>query len=126
MKRDYFWLSEQQFARLEPLLPTDTRGRLPVADRSRGPWVDVQPVYGSRKTSTTADLMWCSRHRNVPSVAVEIQSQTDVRTGCSGMPSSSRSQLTCLREHAHLVPEQIPAAAIWKRDDTIREIILAT
>ena len=23
---DFFWLSETQFARLEPLLPTDTRG----------------------------------------------------------------------------------------------------
>jgi hypothetical protein len=23
----YFWLSEAQFARLEPLLPTDTRGK---------------------------------------------------------------------------------------------------
>ena len=26
MEREYFWLSERQFARLEPHLPTDTRG----------------------------------------------------------------------------------------------------
>jgi hypothetical protein len=33
MNRDYFWLTEDQFARLEPLLPTDTRGKLRVDDR---------------------------------------------------------------------------------------------
>ncbi len=33
MDQDYFWLSDQQFGRLAPLLPTDTRGVPRVADR---------------------------------------------------------------------------------------------
>ena len=33
MNRDYFWLTEDQFARLEALLPTDTRGRRRGDDR---------------------------------------------------------------------------------------------
>ncbi|WP_292408854.1 hypothetical protein [Mesorhizobium sp.] len=36
MNRDYFRLSEQQFARLEPLLPTNTQDGLPVVDRRAG------------------------------------------------------------------------------------------
>ena len=33
MSDNYFWLSEAEFARLEPLLPTDTRGVPRVDDR---------------------------------------------------------------------------------------------
>ena len=33
MSRDLFWLSEQQFARMEPHLPDDTRGKPRVDDR---------------------------------------------------------------------------------------------
>ena len=33
MSRDYFWLTKDQFARLEPLLPNDTRGKPRVDDR---------------------------------------------------------------------------------------------
>jgi hypothetical protein len=33
MDRDCFWLSAGQFARLEPNLPTDTRGKPRVDDR---------------------------------------------------------------------------------------------
>ncbi len=35
MNHDHFWLTEAQFARLEPFLPTDTRGKLRV-DEERG------------------------------------------------------------------------------------------
>ena len=61
MDRNHFWLSERQFARLEPHLPTDTRGKPRVDDRrvisgivhvlkSGGRWSDAPPVYGPRKT----------------------------------------------------------------------------
>lgn len=61
MNRDYFWLTEDQFARLEPLLPTDTRGKPRVDDRrviggivhvlkSGGRWVDAPSIYGPHKT----------------------------------------------------------------------------
>jgi hypothetical protein len=33
MIRDFFWLTDDQFARLEPLLPTGTRGKPDHANR---------------------------------------------------------------------------------------------
>src|SRR5664279_483101 len=61
MNRDHFWLTKDQFARLEGLLPTDTRGKPRVDDRrvisgivhvlkSGGRWVDAPETYGPRKT----------------------------------------------------------------------------
>src|SRR5215216_2334908 len=61
MNRDYFWLTKAQFARLKPLLPTDTRGKPRVDDRrvisgivhvlkSGGRWIDAPAIYGPRKT----------------------------------------------------------------------------
>ncbi|MEO9341008.1 IS5 family transposase [Mesorhizobium sp. SB112] len=60
MNQDHFWLTDAQFAKLKPHLPTDTRGKPRVDDRrvisgiihvikSGGRWVDA-PVYGPRKT----------------------------------------------------------------------------
>lgn len=65
MSRDYFWLTKDQFARLKPLLPNDTRGKPRVDDRrvisgiiqvlkSGGRWIDAPAVYGPRKHSTIA------------------------------------------------------------------------
>ena len=56
-----FWLSEAQFARLEPLLPTNMRGVARVDDRrvisgivhvlmSSGRWVNAPSVYGPKNT----------------------------------------------------------------------------
>jgi transposase len=61
MNRDHFWLSDRQFARLAPHLPTDTRGKPRVDDRrvisgivhvlkSGCRWADAPLVYGPRKT----------------------------------------------------------------------------
>ena len=61
MTHSYFWLSDQQFDRLAPLLPQDTRGKPRVDDRrvisgivhvlkSGCRWVDAPEVYGPRKT----------------------------------------------------------------------------
>ncbi len=58
MTGSYFWLSDGLFARLEPLLPSDTRGKPRVYDRrvisgivhvlkSGGRWVDAPEVYGT-------------------------------------------------------------------------------
>jgi transposase len=66
MNRDQFWLTDAQFSKIEPHLPTDTRGKPRVDDRrvisgivqvlkSGGRWIDAPPEYGPRKTlSTTA------------------------------------------------------------------------
>ena len=72
MERDYFWLSERQFARLEPHLPTDTRGKPRVDDRrvisgiihvlkSGGRWVDAPSVYGPRKTLYNRFVRWAAK-----------------------------------------------------------------
>jgi transposase len=63
MNRDCFWLTEDQFSRLAPLLPTDTRGKPRVDDRrvisgivhvlkSGGRWIDAPDVYGAESGAT--------------------------------------------------------------------------
>lgn len=72
MDRDYFWLSERQFARLEPHLPSDTRGKPRVDDRrvisgivhvlkSGGRWADAPSVYGPRKTLYNRFVRWAAK-----------------------------------------------------------------
>jgi transposase len=72
MDRDHFWLSEKQFTRLEPHLPTDTRGKPRVDDRrvisgivhvlkSGGRWIDAPPVYGPRKTLYNRFVRWAAK-----------------------------------------------------------------
>ncbi len=72
MDRDYFWLNEEQFSRLEPLLPTDTRG-VPRADdrrvisgiihvlKSGGRWADAPEVNGPRKTLYNHLVRWAAK-----------------------------------------------------------------
>ena len=72
MTRSYFWLSDDQFARLEPHLPTDTRGVPRVDDRrvisgivhvlkSGGRWADAPSVYGPRKTLYNRFVRWAAK-----------------------------------------------------------------
>jgi len=72
MDRNYFWLSDRQFARLEPHLPTDTRGKARVDDRrvisgivhvlkSGCRWVDAPTVYGPRKTLYNRFVRWAAK-----------------------------------------------------------------
>ena len=72
MNHDHFWLTEAQFARLEPFLPTDTRGKLRVDDRrvisgiihvlkSGGRWADAPAVYGPRKTLYNRFVRWAAK-----------------------------------------------------------------
>ena len=64
MNRDCFWLTEDQFSRLAPLLPTDTRGKPRVDDRrvisgivhvlkSGGRWIDAPMSMVRTRRSTT-------------------------------------------------------------------------
>jgi len=72
MIRDCFWLSDAQFARLKPHLPTDTRGKPRVDDRrvisgivhvlkSGGRWCDAPDVYGPRKTLYNRFVRWADK-----------------------------------------------------------------
>ncbi len=69
---DLFWLNERQFARLAPLLPTDTRGKPRVDDRrvisgivhvlkSGGRWIDAPAIYGPRKTLYNRFVRWAAK-----------------------------------------------------------------
>jgi transposase len=69
---NHFWLSDEQFQRLAPLLPTDTRGVPRVDDRrvisgivhvlkSGGRWADAPPVYGPRKTLYNRFVRWAAK-----------------------------------------------------------------
>jgi transposase len=69
---DCFWLSEDQFGRLAPLLPTDTRGVPRVDDRrvisgivhvlkSGCRWSDAPEVYGPRKTLYNRFVRWSDK-----------------------------------------------------------------
>ena len=60
MDRDFFWLSDAQFARLEPHLPTDTRGKPRVDDRR----VISGIVHVLRSGCRWCD--WLLRQRSIP------------------------------------------------------------
>ena len=72
MDRDCFWLTDAQFAKIAPHLPTGTRGRARVDDRrvisgiihvlkSGGRWVDTPAVYGPRKTLYNRFVRWAAK-----------------------------------------------------------------
>jgi transposase len=69
---ELFWLSDRQFARLRPLLPTDTRGVPRVDDqrvisgivhvlRSGCRWKDAPAAYGPRKTLYNRFVRWARK-----------------------------------------------------------------
>ena len=72
MNRDLFWLTEEQFRRIKPHLPTDTRGKPRVDDRrvisgivhvlkSGGRWIDAPADYGPRKTLYNRYVRWAAK-----------------------------------------------------------------
>ena len=72
MNRDFFWLTDAQFAKIAPHLPTDTRGKARVDDRrvisgiihvlkSGGRWVDAPAAYGPRKTLYNRFVRWAAK-----------------------------------------------------------------
>jgi len=69
---DFFWFSDAQWARIEPLLPTDVRGKERVDDRRvlsgivhalrcGGRWADCAGVYGPKKTLYNRFVRWAER-----------------------------------------------------------------
>lgn len=69
----HFWLTDEQFARVAPHLPTDTRGKARVGDRrvisgivhalkSSGRWADApRNVYGPKKTLYNRFVCWAAK-----------------------------------------------------------------
>jgi transposase len=72
MSGDLFWLSDAQFAKIKPFLPTKTRGVKRVDDRrvisgiihvqkSGCRWIDAPPEYGPRKTLYNRFVRWADK-----------------------------------------------------------------
>lgn len=70
---DQFWLTDEQFAKIAPHLPNDTRGKERVDDRrvisgivhvlkSGGRWTDApREVYGPTKTLYNRFVRWAAK-----------------------------------------------------------------
>ncbi len=72
MRRDLFWLNDEQWERIEPLLPTDVRGKARVDDRrvisgivhvikSGCRWCDCPTEYGPYTTIYNRFVRWAER-----------------------------------------------------------------
>ena len=102
MNRDYFWLTDDQFARLAPLLPSDTRGKPRVDDRrvisgivhvlkSGGRWVDAPDVYGPHKTLYNRFVRWAAK-----GVWVDI---FDILASAGGPPAQVLIDSSAVKAH---------------------------
>jgi transposase len=99
----FFWFSDEQWARIEPLLPTDTRGMKRVDDRrvlsgivhalqSGGRWSDCpEPVYGPKKTLYNRFVRWAER-----GVWQRIFSEL---AGVEGVPDRLFIDSSCIKAH---------------------------
>ncbi len=72
MRRNLFWLSDDQWWKIEPYLPTDVRGKSRVDDRrvisgilhvlkSGCRWCDCPPEYGPPTTIYNRFVRWAER-----------------------------------------------------------------
>ena len=72
MRSNLFWLSDEQWSSIQPLLPTDVRGKKRVDDRrvisgimfvikSGCRWCDCPPAYGPAKTIYNRFVRWAER-----------------------------------------------------------------
>ena len=72
MNRDQFWLTDTQFSKIKPHLPTDTRGKARVDDqrvisgivhvlKSGSRWVDAPSDYGPKKTLYNRFVRWAEK-----------------------------------------------------------------
>jgi transposase len=72
MRRNLFWLSDDQWGRIAPLLPTDVRGKDRADDRrvisgilhvpkSGRRWCDCPPEYGPATTIYNRFVRWAER-----------------------------------------------------------------
>ena len=102
MSRDCFWLTDDQFSRLAPLLPTDTRGKPRVDDRrvisgivhvlkSGGRWIDAPDVYGPHKTLYNRFVRWAAK-----GVWVDI---FDILAAAGGPPAQILIDSSAVKAH---------------------------
>jgi transposase len=72
MRSNLYWISDEQWARIQPLLPTDVRGKRRVDDRrviggimhvlkTGCRWCDLPPEYGPHTTIYNRFVRWARR-----------------------------------------------------------------
>jgi len=72
MRSNLYWISDEQWARIQPLLPTDVRGKKRVDDRrvisgimhvlkTGCRWCDLPPEYGPHTTIYNRFVRWARR-----------------------------------------------------------------
>ena len=100
---DHVWLTDEQFTKIAPLLPNDTRGKERVDDRrvisgivhglkSGGRWTDApRDLYGPKKTPYNRFVRWAAK-----GVWVELL-ETLARAG--GPPSQVLIDSTAVKAH---------------------------
>ena len=100
---DFFWFSDTQWSRIEPLLPTDSRGKERVDDRrvlsgivhalkNGGRWADCpREVYGPKKTLYNRFVRWAER-----GIWEGIFSAL---AGAEGAPDRLFIDSTCIKAH---------------------------
>ena len=102
MRRNLFWLSDDQWRRIEPYLPTDIRGKNRVDDRrvisgilhvlkSGCRWCDCPPEYGPPTTIYNRFVRW-SRQGVFARIFAALSGQ-------SGVPEELMIDSTHLKAH---------------------------
>src|ERR1700688_243876 len=121
VSRNLFWLTDEQWAKIAPLLPTDVRGKDRVDDRrvisgilhvlkSGCRWCDCPPEYGPPTTIYNRFVRWAERgvwerlFRELAGRGRSTQTQmidsTHIKAhrSASGAKRGSRSRLLAARE----------------------------
>jgi mannitol 2-dehydrogenase len=99
---DFFWFSDDQWSRIEPLLPVNGKGARRVDDRrvlsgivhalqSGGRWGDCPPIYGPKKTLYNRFVRWAER-----GIWEGIFSAL---AGADGVPDRLFIDSTCIKAH---------------------------
>lgn len=122
---EFFWFSDEQWSRIEPLLPTGLRGARRVDDRrvlsgmvhalqSGGRWGNRLPVYGPKKTLYNRFVRWAER-----GVWQDIFSAL---AGAEGIPDRLFIDSTCIKVHRTAGGAK-GGLGQWYRPDTRRQEI---
>jgi mannitol 2-dehydrogenase len=99
---DFFWFSDEQWARIKPFLPSNKRGARRVDDRrvisgivhslkSGGRWVDCPEIYGPKKTLYNRFVRWSERGI--------WQGIFSGLTAQAGLPETLMIDSTCIKVH---------------------------
>jgi transposase len=120
MRRNLFWLSDEQWAAIEPYLPRDVRGKARVDDRrvvsgilhvlkSGCRWCDCPPEYGPPTTIYNRFVRWAERGvwetlfhelstaKGSPQMQMIDSTHVKAHRSASGAKGGKRARLSAVR-----------------------------